>query len=85
MGTAVLRDVRSQASLPGQTIDPSGTRDKVNKSGTVPEIAGQLEPMLTFPFSYNGGSLCPTIDRSLYMDTALSALRQQDPSLTGHV
>ena len=23
----------------------SGTRDKVNKSGTVPEIPGQLEPM----------------------------------------
>ena len=26
-------------------VKPSGTRDKINKSGTVPEIPGQLEPM----------------------------------------
>ena len=26
-------------------VKPSGTRDKVNKSGTVLEILGQLEPM----------------------------------------
>ena len=26
-------------------VKRSGTRDKVNKSGTVPEIPGQLEPM----------------------------------------
>ena len=26
-------------------VKPSGTRDKVNKSGTVPEIPGQLETM----------------------------------------
>ena len=38
---------RCLASLPGQTIELSGTRDKVNKSGTVPEIPGQLEPMGT--------------------------------------
>jgi len=34
--------------LPGQTIGPSGTRDKGKKSGTVPEIPGQLEPMEVF-------------------------------------
>ena len=32
--------------LPEQTIEPSRTRDKGQKSGTVPEIPGQLEPML---------------------------------------
>ena len=32
-------------SLPGQIIGLPGNRDKVNKSGTVPEIAGQLVPM----------------------------------------
>ena len=26
-------------------VKPSETRDKVNKSGTVPDIPGQLEPM----------------------------------------
>ena len=30
--------------LPGQTVGASGTRDNVNKSGTVPDIPGQLEP-----------------------------------------
>ena len=33
-------------------VKPSGTRDKVNKSGTVPEIPGQMEPML-FALQYN--------------------------------
>ena len=36
------------SDLPGQIGRPSGTRDKVNKSGTVPEIPGQLEPMALF-------------------------------------
>ena len=31
--------------LPRQTARPSGTRDKVNKSGAVPEIPGHLEAM----------------------------------------
>ena len=34
------------ARFPGQIGRSSGTRDKVNKSGTVPEIPGQLEPMI---------------------------------------
>ena len=31
--------------LPGPVVTPSGTRDNFKKSGTVPEIPGQLEPM----------------------------------------
>ena len=31
--------------LPGQTARPSGTREEVNKSGTVPEIPGHFEAM----------------------------------------
>ena len=45
MGTIFL-----VSDLPGQIGRSSGTRDKVNKSGTVPEIPVQLEPMLN-PYS----------------------------------
>ena len=31
--------------LPGPVVTPSGTRDNFAKSGTVPEIPGQLEPI----------------------------------------
>ena len=31
---------------PGQIVKPSGTRDKVHKSGTVPDILGQLESII---------------------------------------
>ncbi len=32
-------------NFPGQIVVSSGTGDKVNKSGTVPDISGRLEPM----------------------------------------
>ena len=44
---ALLGNVACVSDLPGQIGRSSGTRDKVNKSGTVPEIPGQLEPMCT--------------------------------------
>ena len=40
------RHLQLSSLPPGQTIRPSGTRDKGKKSGTVPEIPGQLEPMV---------------------------------------
>ena len=50
--------MRSIVQLPslllGQTIGPSGTRDKGKKSGTVPEILGQLEPLTLQLFSNTG-------------------------------
>jgi len=44
--------VQLPSLLPGQTIRPSGIRDKGKKSGSVPEIPGQLEPM---QFAYHSG------------------------------
>ena len=35
---------------------PSGTRDKIKISGTVPEIPGQLEPMQVVMHWYNKDS-----------------------------
>ena len=43
---------------------PSRTRDKVNKSGTVPDDPGQLEAMP--PFSTAGSYLYPYLSPNVY-------------------
>ena len=46
--------------LPGPVVTPSGTKDNSDKSGTVPEIPGQLEPMVPCR------KTCTNHDNSLY-------------------
>jgi len=67
--------VQLTSLLPGQTIRPSGTWDKGKKSGTVPEIPGQLEPMYLDSKSSHLGS---SPDREELRLTPKGVLAAQD-------